>query len=151
MNKRAKIGAIWVLMLAVIATTVGLMVLRAQALPRSVRPIIWDKETCGECGMAVSDPCFAAQLQTRDGQIINFDDPGCLFIYLCHHDPAVHAVYFHRMDGEEWLNGDQVGFVPATLSPMGYGLGAVPRATSGSLSFAEAMEKIRQDQGENKP
>jgi hypothetical protein len=152
MNKRAKLALMVTLVLAVTAATVGLMVLRAQALPKNVVPVVWDKETCGECGMAVSEPRFAAQLQTRDGRVINFDDPGCLFIYVSRYHPAVRAVYFHRMDGEEWLNEDRVGFVPVMMSPMGYNLGAVPRDTPGSLSYAEALEKMRKhDQGDGRP
>lgn len=151
MKKSLKMGLMLVLLLVVTATAIGLLVLRAQALPHNVRPVIWDKETCGECGMAVSDPRFAAQLQTRDGRIINFDDPGCLFIYLSRYDPEIHAVYFHRMDGEGWLNGDRVGFVPVAMSPMGYNLGAVPRDTPRSRSFAEIREKMRrQDRGEDR-
>lgn len=125
------------------AAAVGVLVIRAQALPNDVCPVVWDKETCGECGMAVSEPRFAAQLQTRHGQVVNFDDPGCLFIYLLRRDPPVHAVYFHPQDGESWLDGERVGFAATHTSPMGYGLMAVPRGTPGSLSFEEALEKMR--------
>jgi copper chaperone NosL len=143
MNKRVKFALLATLVVAITATMIGVMVLRAQALPDGVRPVVWDKESCGECGMAVSDQRFAAQLQTDDGQVINFDDPGCLFIYLIRSDPSIHAVYFHALDGDIWLNGEQVGFVPTLLSPMGYDLAAVPRGTPGSLTFAETLEKIR--------
>ena len=143
MNKLLKRCLMWMLVLFA-AATVGLLVLRAQALPDGVRPVVWDKEACAECGMAVSDPRFAVQLQTRDGQVVNFDDPGCLFIYIIRFDPPVHAVYFHALDGVNWLNGEQVGFVATSLSPMGYNLAAVPRGTPGALTFAEALEKMRQ-------
>ncbi|MHB1424502.1 MAG: hypothetical protein ACYC3I_15130 [Gemmataceae bacterium] len=142
MNKRVKIGLTLTLVLFA-AATVGLLVLRAQALPDGVRPVVWDKESCGECGMAVSDRRFAAQLQTDNGRIINFDDPGCLFIYVIRFDPSIHAAYFHALVGDSWLNAEQVGFVPTSLSPMGYNWAAVPRDTPGSLTFAEALEKMR--------
>ncbi len=142
MHKWVRFCLATLLVLAATAT-VGMLVLRAQALPNGVRPVVWDKESCGECGMAVSEPRFAAQLQTRDGQVINFDDPGCLFIYLLRRDPPVHAVYFHPCEGDEWLDGERVGFAATRASPMGYGLMAVPHGTPGSLSFAEALEKMR--------
>ncbi len=147
MSGWSKIG--WAAAAGVAAAGVVILVLRAQSLPEGVRPIVWDKEVCGECAMAVSDPRFAAQLQRVDGVVLNFDDPGCLFRYLTDHDPEVHALYFHRLEGDEWLTGDQVGFAPAAGSPMGYGLGAVPRDTPDAISFDEAMEKSRRKDEED--
>lgn len=146
MSGWSKIG--WAAVAGVAAAGVIILVLRAQALPEGVRPIVWDKEVCGECAMAVSDPRFAAQLQRSDGVVLNFDDPGCLFQYLANlpaRDPEIHAIYLHRAaEGDGWLSAAEVGFVPTKGSPMGYDLGAVPRATPGSISFAEAQERVRQ-------
>ena len=36
----------------------------------------WDSDHCAHCHMAVSDPHFAAQIQTADGRVLFFDDPG---------------------------------------------------------------------------
>jgi len=141
MSGWAKIG--WAAAVGVAAAGVTILVLRAQALPEGVRPIVWDKEVCAECAMAVSDPRFAAQLQRLDGVVLNFDDPGCLLRYLDDHKPEIHALYFHRVEGDEWLDADRVGFKPAAGSPMGYGLGATPRDAPEAISFDEAMEKAR--------
>ncbi len=43
---------------------------------------------------------------------------------------------------DEWLEGDRVGFVPETRSPMGYGLGAAPREAPEAISMDEAAEKV---------
>ncbi len=143
MSGWSKIG--WAAAAGVAAAGVIILVLRAQSLPEGVRPIVWDKEVCGECAMAVSDPRFAAQLQLLDGPVLNFDDPGCLFRYFDDHTPLrFHGMYFHRLEGEGWIDGAQVGFAPAKGSPMGYGLGAVPRETPGAISFKEAINKVRQ-------
>lgn len=141
MSGWGKIG--WAAAAGVAAAGVIILVLRAQSLPEGVRPIVWDKEVCGECAMAVSDPRFAAQLQRSDGVVLNFDDPGCLLLHLDDHKPEIHALYFHSVEGEEWLDADQVGFAPEPRSPMGYGLGAVPRETPGAISLDEAMEQTR--------
>jgi hypothetical protein len=140
MSKRGKFLLVLTLLLA--TGVVGLLVLRAQALPGGPRPVVWDKEACAECGMSVSDRGFAAQLQLADGQVLNFDDPGCLFIYLADKHPAVHAVYFHAMNGEEWLSQEEAAFVTTDRSPMGYELGAVRRGTPGALTFEQAREKV---------
>lgn len=118
------------------------LVVRAQSAPGSVRPVIWDKESCEECKMAISQPSFAAQLQTEDGRVLDFDDPGCLVRFQAEERPRVRASYFHALRGEGWLTRDEVAFLPGVRSPMGYDLGAVPRGTPGALSYLEATRKI---------
>lgn len=141
MTGKGKLG--WAVAAVALAALVVALVMRAQAPPQGVRPVVWDKEICGECAMAVSDPRFAAQLQRADGVVLNFDDPGCLLRHLDDHDPEIHAIYFHAVEGDEWFDADHVGFAPETRSPMGYGLGAVARETPGAISFDEAMEQAR--------
>lgn len=126
----------------VVVGAVGWLVVRAQSAPGSVRPVIWDKESCAECKMAISDPAFAAQLQTEDGQVLDFDDPGCLMRYQAEERPRVGAVYFHALRGEGWLTRDDLAFLPGVRSPMGFDFGAVPRGTPGASSYEEAFAKV---------
>jgi hypothetical protein len=88
--------------------------------------------------MLVGEPKYAAQLQTAEGEVLNFDDPGCLLRYLDLKKPQTHAVYFHHHKEDRWLSQAQVGFVRTSQSPMGYGLAASPRQTPGTLSFEQA-------------
>ncbi|MEO6807511.1 MAG: hypothetical protein ABI353_00160 [Isosphaeraceae bacterium] len=122
----------------------GLLVAWSQTAPRSVRPVVWDKQTCALCKMAISDPSFAAQLQTEDGRVLDFDDPGCLMSYLAEEQPEVRALYFHALEGDDWLTRDRVVFRPGARSPMGFDLGAVPRGTPGALSFEQTFQTIRE-------
>jgi hypothetical protein len=96
--------------------------------------------------MTVGDPHFAAQLQTQEGQVLNFDDPGCLLRYLAAERPRVHALYFHHLTQDRWLAGSQVGFVPVPHSPMGYRLGAVEAKQAGALGLEAAQSRLA-DQG----
>ncbi len=50
--------------------------------------------------MAISDPAFAARLQTDDGRVLDFDDPGCQFRYQAEERLKVKALYFHAFRGE---------------------------------------------------
>jgi copper chaperone NosL len=130
---------------AAVLAVVGLaavLVINSQRLPDSVRPILWDHEVCAQCGMAISDPRFACQLQTSDGDVYDFDDPGCLLTFLHRHRPRVHAIYFHALDGDAWLKHPQVAFVRGQQTPMGYGLGAVAARTPGALDFAAARSYV---------
>ncbi len=119
------------------------VVIRLQQPPEGVRPIIFDRESCAECGMSISDPRFVAQLQTTDGEVYDFDDPGCLLAFVQEHHPRVHAMYFHAFDASVWLTANAVGFVRGKESPMGYDLAAVRRGTDSAMSLAEAEQYVR--------
>lgn len=119
-----------------------LVVRFTQRLPSGPVPIVWDREACAECHMHVGEPRFAAQLQTAEGEVLNFDDPGCLLRYLSTRNPSVHALYFHHLQKDLWLPRAAVGFVPAEATPMGYNLGAVEAATAGALSFEAAQAQV---------
>jgi len=86
---------------------------------------VWDKQRCAHCGMAVSDPRFAAEIQTRDRRVLFFDDPGCLRQYEKDHHPEERAVYFHHSRDPRWMPASATGFVPAAGTPMNWGFAAV--------------------------
>jgi copper chaperone NosL len=119
-------------------------VLTAQSLPDGPRPIAWDRVTCARCRMLVGDPAFAAQLQTRDGRILDFDDPGCLLLYLDEEAPEVHGVWLHHHVEDRWLRRGEAAFVSVPASPMGYGLAAVDAGTPGSLDAQQALALARE-------
>lgn len=133
-----------VIALALIAV-LGFVVLfiRAQALPQGPVPIVWDKEVCAHCKMHIGDRGFAAQAQTADGRVLNFDDPGCLFEWLDGFSSAPRALYFHHVAEDRWLSTDQVAFQTGAVSPMGHGLAAVERGKPGSVSIEEARALVR--------
>lgn len=105
-------------------------------------PIAFDRESCSHCHMLISDPAFAAQLQTEDGETFNFDDPGCLLRWRAEHAPRVRAVWFHHVHEERWLPEAKVAFMPVAHTPMGYGLGAVDAGTPDALSRAQAEARV---------
>lgn len=110
------------------------------------RPIVWDREVCAECGMHIGDPAYAAQIQTQAGEVLNFDDPGCLLLYVAHEHPSVRAMYFHEYAGDRWLARGEVTFVerPRDQTPMGWGLAAAARDHTPELSFEQATAYVLQ-------
>lgn len=128
----------------VLVAVVGI-VFYLQQPKAGVRPIAWDQEACAHCHMHIGDPHFAAQLQTNDGDVLDFDDPGCLFSYLDANKPMVKEIYFHHHAKDEWLTQAMVGFVHLEQdTPMGYGIGAVNRSeTANAMSFEEARHAIQ--------
>lgn len=120
---------------------VGLWLALRETLPSGPVEVIWDREACAFCRMHVGQPAFAAQLQTTDGRVHNFDDVGCLFRFELERKPAVLAAYFHHHREKRWLKGPLVAFVPADPSPMGFNLGAVEPGTAASISHDEARRR----------
>ncbi|MCA9531827.1 MAG: hypothetical protein KC543_17000 [Myxococcales bacterium] len=115
-----------------------------ESAPAGPVPIAWDHEVCAECHMHIGDPRYAAQIQTSEGDVLNFDDPGCLIRYVAEHRPTIRRMYFHSSVGDAWLQPNEVGFVvvPAEQTPMGYGLAAVPNDTKGALSLEAAEARV---------
>ena len=117
-------------------------VAKGQSLPTGPEPVAWDRDACAHCRMHVGDPRFAAQLQTLDGAVLQFDDPGCLLRYLAERRPRVHAAYVHAARGEAWLAMRSASFARISPSPMGYDLGAVPVGTPGAITWGEAAREV---------
>jgi len=134
------------LALAAVAAIMAFIRFNEATLPEGAVPVVWDGEVCGHCKMHVGDPRFAAQLQTSEGDVLNFDDPGCLFDYLGSHELSVHAIYFRNHLEDGWLPESEAGFLPAQESPMGYGIRAVPKGTPDARDMGWAKETV-----ENRP
>ena len=100
------------LVIALFAIGMAFVRFNKVTLPEGAVPVVWDGEVCGHCKMHVGDPRFAAQLQTTAGDVLNFDDPGCLFDYLQSHEVSVHALYFRNYDEDGWLTESEAGFPP---------------------------------------
>ena len=111
-------------------------------LPEGPVEVVWDREVCGHCKMHVGDPRFAAQLQTEVGDVLSFDDPGCMFEYLSKHDVTVHALYFRNHVGDGWLSEAEAGFLPVDDSPMGFGIRAVPADTPDAKDIEWARRRV---------
>ena len=140
-----KIIKFLLLALAVVVAVVAFMRFNRPTLPAGAVPVVWDSEVCAHCKMHVGDPRFAAQLQTSGGDVLNFDDPGCLFDYLDANELSVHALYFRNHLGDGWLSQSEVAFLPAEDTPMGYGIRAVPSGTTEAqdLDWAKGQVKSR--------
>lgn len=144
-SKRGVPGWVFALAGVVALGAVAFVVWQTQQLPSGVVPVAWDKAACAHCRMMVSERPFAAQLQLKDGRVLDFDDPGCLFEWWDEARPApeLHAGYFHHLREDRWLSLEEVAFVEVSPTPMGFGVGAVPRDTAGALSLDETRARLR--------
>jgi hypothetical protein len=142
-RRSGKVLFLLISLAGLLAAGLFFIIRHTQALPTGPLPIVWDREACAECRMHVGEPRFSAQLQTREGQVLNFDDPGCLLRYLKERNPSVHALYFHHLTEERWLTRAEVAFVRAEGSPMGHDLGAVALGTPSAIPFSAALSEVK--------
>jgi hypothetical protein len=137
-------GIPWILLAAVVAVVgfaVRHAVLASAKLPDGPVELVWDKAACAACGMHVGEPGFAAQLTTKDGRTLAFDDPGCCFLYEAEHQPDLHSMWFHHHREARWLSRRAVAFANVEPSPMGFGLAAVDPGTPDSLDLHAAKRR----------
>lgn len=138
----AKIIKTLLLTLALVVVVAGLVRFNEVTLPEGPVPVVMDKEVCAHCKMHVGDPRFASQLQTVEGDVLNFDDPGCLFDYLQSNEVASHALYFRNYESDGWLAESEVAFLPVEDSPMGYGIRAVPKGSPEAQDIDWAKARV---------
>jgi hypothetical protein len=121
------------------------------------RAIQWNRETCMQCGMVLSDRRFAVQMQGGPAQgHWNFDDIGCALNWLAARAwPASQQprLWVAEVDGgadggangraePRWLEAQVAHYRAGHGSPMGYGFGASAKPTAGSIGFAELRERV---------
>lgn len=128
--------------LATVAGLVAWQVREGQRLPERPVDVAWEQEACAHCHMHLSERRFAVQLQTPAGDVLNFDDPGCFFLYLAEEQPPIHEVWFHHSGEDRWLRRGEAGFVSAPATPMNLGLAAVTRDAPGAMSFDAARDYV---------
>lgn len=102
----------------------------------------WDRQACAYCSMHLGERGFAAQLQTDDGEVLFFDDPGCLLHWRTEHPGRAGLAYFHHHDNDLWLPESRTGFVRVDATPMGWGFAAVESGTPGAISVAEVQADL---------
>lgn len=130
------------LIVAGLAGLLALLIARGRPVPDGPVDIVWNQQSCAHCRMSVGDPAHAAQIISTTGDVLVFDDPGCLLHYLDGQTPAVHRIWFHNSVGNGWLTDQEVGFVTGATTPMGYGLAAIPATTPGALDLGAARRHL---------
>jgi copper chaperone NosL len=113
-----------------LAVLAALAVLLACASP-APRPIVYGSDQCAHCHMTIADPRYAAELVTRTGKVVVFDDIGCLAAFLAAGNvgaDAVHSTWAHDYVAPgEWVRTSALTFVrsDSLRTPMGTGLVAL--------------------------
>ena len=76
--------------------------------------------------MIIQDVRFASAFVTDNGEVLKFDDIGCMSSYLGKHTIQTRHRWVHDFDSQQWADAEKVCFVRAQSieTPMGYGAAA---------------------------
>jgi copper chaperone NosL len=98
-----------------------LVALAAIACEKSDRAIdpVWGKQACANCGMIVGDRRTAAEVLTKEGDRLFFDDPGCMVVWLSSHQDR-HA-WVKDAERGDWLDARAAHWKSGAKTPMDYG------------------------------
>lgn len=108
----------------------------------------YDRDRCSECGMAISDQRFAAQIRGGKDHSHNahkFDDIGCAMRF------ARKQTWFNEKETEsyvmdyenkKWIDSLQAKYKKIKTSPMGYGYSAHEKVDGIVLGYDEVAKKI---------
>ena len=131
-----------------LCTVAGLAAVVACATP-APRPIAYGSDQCAHCHMTIAEARHAAELVTRTGKVLVFDDIGCLAAYLATGDVAagaVHSTWGHDyVSPGEWVSTADLSFVHSDSlhTPMGSGVVALARTeTAESLRAAVGGDRL---------
>lgn len=121
---------------------------RIETGPGEVR---WDRDICVRCTMVLSDHFFTAQIrggeEGRRTKLYFFDDIGCAILWLDQQewkeDPRT-EIWIPDYRSGEWMEARSVWYKTGLVTPMDYGLGALPGKAEGLLDFDQALEVIYQ-------
>lgn len=109
----------------------------------------WDRMVCERCRMALSDHYYSAQVrggvEEKRTKLYYFDDLGCAVIWLDKQTWKASSrteVWVNDHLSGEWLNADSASYVKGKITPMDFGLGAIPDHMENTLNYTQAVQHI---------
>ncbi|MDR2014240.1 MAG: nitrous oxide reductase accessory protein NosL [Azoarcus sp.] len=152
----------------IVAAVVSLMLAACEKRgnwPEGMEPIRWDRDTCAQCNMAISDPRFAVELlrEKPNKGVFKFDDIGCLVAWTEVLGKRTGSRPWWEMPGEEsgvrvwvadfssppdnrdamrWLDARTARYIERS-SPMGHNLAAVENSGENSVGFDEVLMRAQ--------
>ncbi len=114
----------------------------------SPREIKSDRDVCHVCKMGLADQRYTAQMIDQHGQVLWFDDIGCL-VKLMESDewPTLKGddakLYIGDCDSGEWIDARKAHYRYGDRTPMGYGYGAMKSAPDSTYTYVETIQRIK--------
>lgn len=115
---------------------------------QSPREINFDRNTCALCLMGLADPKYSAQSINTRGDVVWFDDLGCLIFWIEKPDwekfEGENAVsYIADSETGEWLKVEEAWYTYGKQTPMGYGYSAIRNRVDSAIDYATTVQRIK--------
>lgn len=101
---------------------------------------VWGKQPCENCAMLLSEKQHGAQVLTRAGDRLYFDDLGCLVAWSEAHPGEAQAQWARTADTQAWLPLDKAGYAPAAHTPMDFGF--IATAKPGTVTWQQVSDAV---------
>jgi len=99
---------------------------------------------CPQCHMDLKSMTDSAELVKQDGNVVVFDDPGCMVLWMdAHHiDPSSVRLWVYSRDSHRWIDATKAYYSQTDPTPMGYGFGAYEKPAKDRIGFEEMRMRI---------
>jgi len=122
----------------------------SQEADYSPREINWDRDICALCLMGLAEQEYSVQSINQWGEVVWFDDLGCLIYYNESEDWKKFAEdglvksWIGHCESGEWLEVEQAYYRYGDRTPMGYGYGALKNNIGDSLyDYETTVRRIK--------
>jgi copper chaperone NosL len=108
--------------------------------------IHWDRQTCEQCQMAISERRHAAQIRKLgERRTHSFDDLGCALFWLDEQGLLAGSeqgpeVWVKEATDSKWIDARTARFEAGFSTPMAYGFGVADQG----MTLSEVQERVRE-------
>lgn len=116
----------------------------------SPRKINYERDICAQCLMGIADSLWAVQSINSLGDVLWFDDIGCLFEYMrtdnwkkfVNHQKV--QIWVGNTQNGGWIDAKKAYYNFGKHTPMGYGYSAVEKPNDSTFTFSQVQKRIEQ-------
>ncbi len=115
----------------------------------SPRKVNYDRDVCAQCLMGIADQQYAVQAINAYGDVLWFDDIGCLNEYMKTPNwkkfvggKKVQIWVGDSQHKGKWLDAEKCWYTFGKHTPMGYGYSAVDQPGDSTYTFKQVRKRI---------
>jgi copper chaperone NosL len=114
-------------MVFVILCGIASLVVLTNCQKKTIEPVsVEANDMCSFCRMSISEKRYVAEFIDDDGQVLKFDDIGCMasFVQQKKNRAPIRATFVMDFDAREWLKAEDAFYVRSSEfdTPMGFGI-----------------------------
>ncbi len=126
-----------------------LLVSCSHAPDYSPRKVNYDRDICAQCLMGIADQQYAVQAINSYGDVLWFDDIGCLNEYMKGPEwkkfvdgKKVQIWVGDSQHKDKWLDATKAYYTFGKHTPMGYGYSAVAQPGDSTFTYEQMLKRI---------